>query len=104
MMIQLEIGEKHKTVIVRKDLEHAMVNQFSRVMDEELKKKDGLDVVIDLDGCNFVDSGNLGVISQANRELTSRGRKLTLVNVRRGVWSTLEVTSLDKILEIERIE
>ena len=103
-MIRLEIGEKHKTVIVREDLEHAMVNQFSRVVEEELKKKDGLDVVIDLDGCNFMDSGNLGVISQANRELTSRGRKLKLVNVRRGVWSTLEVTSLDKIMEIERKE
>lgn len=103
-MMHLKIGETHKTVIVNEDLEQSRVDQFSRFMDGELQKNDGLDVVIDLDGCNFMDSGNLGVISQANRELTSRGRGLKLINVRHGVWSTLEVTSLDKILDIERKE
>jgi anti-anti-sigma factor len=101
-MLQLELNKNQKTVIVGEDLEQAMVDEFSGFMERELKKNDGLDMVIDLDGCNFVDSGNLGVISQANRELTSRGRRLKLINVRRGVWSTLEVTSLDKILDIER--
>lgn len=103
-MIHLTRTQDSKIFTVDSDLEHGYVSEFSRAIQDELKEKDDLSYVIDLDKCNFIDSGNLGVISQANRELTSRGLKLKLINVRKGVAATLSVTSFDKILEIELVD
>lgn len=86
---------------IKGDLEQGRMSEFSRVMDLELKKKQDRDIVIDLDKCRFVDSGNLGVISQAHRDLSSRGCTLKLINVQKGVAATLSCTSLDKIFDIQ---
>lgn len=83
------------------DLEQGHLSEFSRIMEQELKKKQDCDMILDMDKCRFVDSGNLGVISQAHRDLSSRGRTLRLINVQKGVAATLSCTSLDKIFDIE---
>jgi anti-anti-sigma factor len=98
----VEVSENSNEVvfIIKGDLEQGRMSDFSRAMDLELKKKQDRDLVIDLDRCRFVDSGNLGVISQAHRDLSSRGRALRLINVQKGVAATLACTSLDKIFDI----
>ena len=101
-MIELKTSDTEITIVINKDLEQSIVNEFSKVIEQELKRKDRRDLVIDLKGCRFIDSGNLGLISLANREMTSQGRRLRLINVGKGVGATLSVTSLDMILDIKK--
>ena len=92
-----------KVIVVHGDLEHGYLSEFSGIIRREIKRNEDLDLILDLDACNFLDSGNLGVISQANRDLTSKGHKLKLINVRKSVAATLMVTSLNRILDIQTI-
>ena len=100
-VVEMTDNGKELYFTINGDLEQGHLSEFSRLMETELNKKQDRDMVIDLDKCQFLDSGNLGVISQAHRDLSTRGCNLRLINVQKGVASTLSVTSLDKIFDIE---
>lgn len=100
-MINIETRGGEKTFLIGGDLDQHTMREFSEIIHRELGETGDWDFLIDLDRTTFVDSGCLGVISQANRELTGRGRRLRLLNVHSGVAATLNVTSLDKIFDIE---
>jgi len=101
-MIYVENRGNEKYFLVNGDLDHDTLQDFNSVVDEALSLRDNTDFVIDLDRTRFIDSACLGVISRVNRELSNRGNKVKLINVSGGVASTLYVTSLEKILEIEK--
>ena len=99
-MVELRENGTEKVFLIHGDLEQGHLSEFARLMEQELKIKSDFDFVIDMDKCRFIDSGNLGVISHAHREISGRGRRLKLINVQKGVASTLSVTSLDRIFDI----
>lgn len=101
-MMEINKADSEKIFQISGDLDNRSMQEFSDTIERELALKEDLDFVLDMDKAEFIDSGCLGVISLANRELTARGRKLRLINVHGGVASTLYVTSLEKILDIQK--
>ena len=57
-------------------------------------------LIVDLEGVNFLDSSGLGALVAALKLARSRGGELRLVcNEQRSVRKVLEVTGLDRVLE-----
>lgn len=58
-------------------------------------------VVVDLTGCDFIDSTALGILITANRRLGYPAKRLSLVVSDRNILKTFEMTGLDRVFAIE---
>lgn len=57
-------------------------------------------LVVDLDGCDFLDSTGLGVIFRAHKEAKKAGHAVALVATGMRVLNALRITGLDKVAEV----
>ena len=62
----------------------------------------GKSVVVDLADVSFIDSTTLGVLGRTQSRLADHGGRLVIVASDRRVLRTLEITGLDRMLQIER--
>jgi anti-sigma B factor antagonist len=58
-------------------------------------------VIVDLSGCEFIDSTALGILITANRRLGYPAKRLSLVVSDRNILKTFEMTGLDRVFAIE---
>lgn len=58
------------------------------------------DVILDLEGTEFIDSTGLGVLVDGHRRLQEAESRLVLVNPQPAITRTLEITVLDRVLEM----
>ncbi len=59
-------------------------------------------IIVDLDGLEFMDSSGLGVLLGALRRIKTSGGNLHLVCTRENILKIFEVTGLDKVFLIYR--
>jgi anti-sigma B factor antagonist len=57
-------------------------------------------IVVDLTGCEFMDSTALGILMTANKRLGERKQRLVLVATDRNVVKILQITGLDRMFTI----
>lgn len=73
-----------------------------------LKKLTGQDklrnISLDLTECGFVDSGCMGAMAQAQKELSARGGSLLIVNARHEVHKAMRQIRLDAVIPIKGIK
>lgn len=62
----------------------------------------GKSVVVDLADVSFIDSTTLGVLFGTQSQLVDQGGQLVIVASDRRVLRTLEITGVDRMLQIER--
>jgi len=60
----------------------------------------GKEVVLDLSGTEFIDSTGLGVLVDGHRRLQEAGGRLVVVSTHPAIARTLEITVLDRVLEL----
>jgi anti-anti-sigma factor len=57
------------------------------------------DVVLNFSAVGFINSSNIALLLRLRKQVTSVKRRLILCGINTHVWSVLQVTGLDKILE-----
>jgi anti-sigma B factor antagonist len=58
------------------------------------------DVVVDLEGVNFIDSSGLGVLVSGLRRVKERSGTMRLVCTKDGILKIFRITGLDKVFPI----
>jgi len=60
----------------------------------------GANVVIDLNGCTFLDSAGVRLLARSVRQVTTDGGRVTLVAAHPPIVRVLEITALREVVEI----
>lgn len=87
------------TISLSKDIDSAMSEDFyAAVMD--IFNERGCDITFECSSLEFIDSTTLGVIVKIYKEVTKRGKKLTIKNLIPRIRKLFEICALDKLMEI----
>ncbi|MEW5944830.1 MAG: STAS domain-containing protein [bacterium] len=100
----MKIREKKKGGSVFFSVEGELTHEGAQALYERMLNalnRGDTSVVLDLEGCGFVSSSGLGTIAAALMIARSRGGDLKIRRPRLNVRSTLNITKLDEIVEIE---
>lgn len=97
--MKLEFVVNKKTLIVRVcgELDMVAADYFRREVDENMEKNCCDNLVLNLDGVNFIDSSGLGVILGRYKKITALGGKLAIVGAPQQVKRILELSGILKI-------
>lgn len=90
---QVDLDSGCREVRVEGELDLAVADQLRARLEEATEA--GVDVLVSLDRCEFIDSTGIAVIVMAHRELAKGGRRLAVCNPSDRVARTLEITGLD---------
>lgn len=83
-----------REVRVEGELDLAVADQLRVRL--EMAAADGVEVIVCLDRCDFIDSTGIAVIVMAHRELARRGRRLVIRDPSPRVARTLQIIGLDQ--------
>ena len=79
---------------IRGEIDVAVVDQFSAAMHSLLSANPGVQVRVDLQEVNFIDSSGLGVLVGANKRAAESGCTIRLENVQDSPAKVFEITGL----------
>ncbi len=100
-MIATVADEPEQTVVsMREDIVTENVEQFRLLIDEVLRRRPGLPVVLDLTDIDYLCSAGVGVIAGAHRNLRAGRAELIVRNPGERVSRLFMVTRLDTVLRI----
>jgi anti-anti-sigma factor len=85
-----EIGPGLREIRVEGELDLAVANQLV----EAIARSQDEETLIDLEGCDFIDSTGIAVIVRAHRERAGRGGRVVVHSPSRPVLRVLAVTGL----------
>ena len=66
---------------------------------DQLETTGDVDVVLSLDGVNYVNSSNIAKLLKLRKKVISMRRRLVFCNINTNVWGLFLVTGLDKVFE-----
>ena len=67
---------------------------------ERLERDPPLDVVLNMQGVNFVNSSNIAKLLRVRKAVIAKDRRVFLTGISTQVWGILLVTGLDKIFNV----
>jgi len=102
MELGLEVDETHSPYTVLKVKGEVDVYTAPRLREKlvELVSQDKLQVIVDLEGVDFLDSTGLGVLVGGLKRLRSHNGDLGLVCSQPRVLKVFEITGLTKVFDI----
>jgi stage II sporulation protein AA (anti-sigma F factor antagonist) len=86
------------------ELDLSSAGVFRDKVDEELRRTGAPNLILNLEGLDFVDSTGLGAIFGRHRQVTLGGGKMILTAVPPKVQSMLEMAGLASVLPSERTD
>ena len=86
-------------VVVRGEVDVAVTGELTDALREAIGEG-GRRVVVDLESVDFIDSAGLGVLVAGLKRARTRGGDLALVATGVGVTKVLEITGLQRIIEV----
>ncbi len=104
--MSLEKKYHRDTLVIKIAGEFDMVTaeEFRRLVDPELDRRQIRNLVINLGGVSFIDSSGLGVIIGRYKKLSQSGGKLWIAAARPPVRKILELSGLQKIIQFYESE
>ena len=93
------LGDETCVVAVAGELDMYTAPRLEQEMFDALDNGHGR-IIIDLSGCEFIDSTALGILLEANRRLGDQQDRLVLVAADRNVVKAFEITGLDRTFAI----
>jgi len=99
--MSLEKKFHRDTLVVKLSGEFDMVaaEEFRRLVDPELDRRQVRNLVVNLGGVSFIDSSGLGVILGRYKKLSQSGGKIWLAAPRPPVRKILELSGFPKIIK-----
>lgn len=96
----LEKRYDRDTLVIRVtgELDLAVADEFRRVIDPELERRQIRNLVVNLAGVSFIDSSGLGAILGRYKKLSLNGGRVWIAAARPTVSKILELSGLDKII------
>lgn len=82
------------------DLDHETTQQLKHELESALAAKPGSALVLDLSQVEFVPSMALGVLVTIHKNLQQTGRKCLLAGVQSMVLESMQITGLNKYLDL----
>ena len=95
-------GEGHPVVAVHGDLDVDGAPELRRALVEAIDEHPGRQLILDLEGVDFIDSAGLGMLVAGLKRAKDRGGDLVLVATGQNVLRILEVTGLTRVFEIRK--
>ncbi len=80
------------------ELDLVVADEFRRVVDPELDRRQVKNLVINLSGVSFIDSSGLGVILGRYKKLSQNGGKIWIAEPRPSVRKILELSGFPRII------
>ncbi|HZW82567.1 MAG TPA: anti-sigma F factor antagonist [Candidatus Deferrimicrobium sp.] len=80
------------------ELDLVVADEFRRVVDPELERRQVKNLVINLNGVSFIDSSGLGVILGRYKKLLQTGGKIWIAEPRPPVRKILELSGFPRIM------
>jgi anti-anti-sigma factor len=100
--LTFDIARVLGTVVVSAQgcLDEVGAQALSHVLDDLIENQGNMAVVVDLDGVTDVDHRCLDIFVTAQHWAVIRGGRLSLTGARRGVARALEVTGVDRLVQV----
>ncbi len=95
--MSIENWSEHILLVELQD-DPAFTDDMTALLDQ-LKASEQLDVVLNFNGVNYLNSSNIAKLLRVRKLLTSRDRQLKLCGVNTHVWGLFLVTGLDKVFD-----
>ena len=97
-----EIIKEVDQVIVRpgRDVVASMAEEFKSELKSQLEESK-INITIDLDGVQMVDSVGIGVIIATHNSLNNANRKLKVVNIAKDIYDLFTTMRLDRHFTLE---
>jgi anti-sigma B factor antagonist len=93
---------KQVTLSVKGEIEVYSLPEFSRLAESYLGGP--TELVLDLDGLEYIDSSGLGFLVTLHERMERQGQRLVLTHLRSHVSRVFKITRLDQILDIRNEE
>jgi len=97
MKLEYKVHKKNLIVRVHGELDMLVTDEFRRQLDTAMEKNCSNNLILNLEGVNFIDSSGLGVILGRYKNITMRGGKMAIVNAPLQVRRILELSGILKI-------
>lgn len=88
------------TVVVVGEADHLSAPALQRALEQAAARPDAGDVVVDLTGVTFMDSGGINVFARCFKPLDAAGRHLVLIHPRPAVRRALQVSGAAAFLVV----
>ena len=100
LQIDRSVDEGVPVVAVHGELDLAGAPDLRRALSEAIDENPGRQVVVDLEGVEFIDSAGLGVLAGGLQRARAGEGDLVLVATGRSVVKALELTGLTRVFRI----
>jgi stage II sporulation protein AA (anti-sigma F factor antagonist) len=104
MKLEFEVQKKTTLVRLRGELDLKTAGEFRTEVDNVMEKNSSDNLVINLQGVNFIDSSGLGVILGRYKKIIMRGGKFSIVGAPFQVRRILEMSGILRIASIYNTE
>ncbi len=102
MTIMHSVQGRVVRVVLKGDLDLKTADPLRDALNKLLDRYRDCDLLLDLSEVQFVDSSGLGVLLGRYRRLSAQGRGMSLVGVRPGVKTILELAGIDSIMKVNQ--
>lgn len=99
MKLDYHINKKTMLVRITGDLDMVAADGFRREVDALMEKNCADNIVLNLEGVEFIDSSGLGVILGRYKKVSLRGGKMAIVGAPAQVKRILELSGILRIAE-----
>jgi len=102
-MMRYEVSryEHQAKVFLNGRFDYSCHRELRRAFDDACTSEGTLEVVIDMQGVDYMDSSALGMLSLLRDRCRASNQKLSLANCRTQVMQILKVTNFDKLFTVQ---
>jgi len=104
--IKIEFNKEKHTLVIKapKDLSIFNSSSFSKTITTAIKTNTPLKLILNMTALSFIDSSGLGALAAINESCRINGVHMGLCCISRQILQVLEITRIDKIIEISLTE
>lgn len=100
MRLSTEIIKNNLIIRLEGELDHHTSEEVRRKIDSEYYDNNLLNMILDLEGLNFMDSSGIGLVMGRYKNCKEQGGEISIVNVNSNVERILKMSGLMKIANI----
>lgn len=101
MKIESRLEDKNTLVVkVSGELDLSTAEQFKLQIEQDIKQWKAKNLILDLNGVNFIDSSGLGVILGRYKTVTQNNGNMAIVKPKASVKKILELSGILRIIKI----
>lgn len=101
MKIESRLEDKNTLVVkVSGELDLSTAEQFKLQIEQDIKQWKTKNLILDLNGVNFIDSSGLGVILGRYKTVTQNNGNMAIVKPKASVKKILELSGILRIIKI----